>query len=304
MKASKKIRFIFEYLLILTISKLAFLLPRKLVLLLGHFFGIIIYLLDRRRKKTGLANLQLAFDESLTLKERKEIIKRAYIKMGQAALDVFLFPRFTKKSIGKIIHYEGLEHIKKAYALRKGVFLFSAHFGNWELVAHMQGHLGLPLNLVTRPMDNPYIENMAQKYRTLSGNGIIHKKDAVKGMLKTISQGGGVAIVIDQNVREGPNVFVNFFGHLASTTPSLALLALKTKATIIPVFSLLLDDGTYKIIYEREVRLPNSGDRQRDVQTLTQHCTTIIEEYVRKYPHLWMWMHQRWRTKPNHLHEK
>ncbi len=301
MKKSKKIRFFLEYLFISIVAKISYLIPRKIVFFLGSLFGRVMYTIDTKRRKTGLSNLKFAFGDSLTEIQRRNIIKRAYIKMGQSALDVFLFPRFTKESIGKTINYYGLEHIKNAYLSKKGVFLFSAHFGNWELVAHMQGHLGLPLNLVTRPLDNPYIENIARKYRTLSGNGIIYKKDAVKGMLKTISEGRGVAIVIDQNVREKPNIFVNFFGHLASTTPSLALLALKTKAAIIPVFSISLDNGTYKIIYEKEIELPNTGDRQKDVQILTQRCTTIIEDYVRKYPHQWMWMHQRWRTRPEHF---
>jgi KDO2-lipid IV(A) lauroyltransferase len=298
MKKSKKIRFFFEYLFFSSSAKISSFLPRKVVLILGGLFGRTAYLLDRKRKRTGLANLELAFGDSLSEKQRKNIIRRAYIQIGKSAVDVFLFPRFTDKAIGKTILYEGLEHIKGAYASKRGVFLFSAHFGNWELVAHMQGHLGLPLNLVTRPLDNPYIEQLAKKYRTLSGNSVIYKKEAVRGMLKSISDGQGVAIVIDQNVREKPNIFVDFFGHLASTTPSLALLALKTKAAIIPVFSILRDDGTYRIIYEKEVELPSTGDRQQDVQELTQKCTSLIEEYVRQYPHLWMWMHQRWKTKP------
>ncbi len=298
MKRSKKIRFFFEYLFFSSLAKTSFFLPRKIVLILGGLFGRTVHILDGKRRKIGLDNLKFAFGDSLSEEQRQNIIKKAYKQMGKSALDVFLFPRFTKKIIGKIIDYEGLEHIQRAYASKRGVFLFSAHFGNWELVAHMQGHLGLRLNLVTRPLDNPFIERLALKYRTLSGNGVIHKKDAVRGMLKTVSSGQGVAIVIDQNVREKPNVFVNFFGHLASTTPSLALLALKTKAAIIPVFSIFRDDGTYKIIYEKEIELPNTGDRQQDVQELTQKCTSLIEEYVRQYPHLWMWMHQRWRTKP------
>lgn len=298
MKRSKKIRFFFEYLFFSSLARISSLLPRKAVLTLGSFFGRTIHQLDGRRRRTALDNLKLAFGDSLSDKQRKDIIKRAYCQIGKSALDVFLFPRFTKKSIGKTIFYEGLEHIKRAYASKRGVFLFSAHFGNWELVAHMQGHLGLPLNLVTRPLDNPYIEKFARKYRTLSGNGVIHKKEAVRGILKTIADAQGVAIVIDQNVREKPNVFVDFFGHMASTTPTLALLALKTNAVIIPVFSIFHDNGTYEIIYEKEVELPNTGDRQKDVQELTQKCTSLIEQYVRKYPHLWMWMHQRWRTKP------
>ncbi|MEW5807228.1 MAG: lysophospholipid acyltransferase family protein [Acidobacteriota bacterium] len=298
MKKFRKARFIAEFLFFQGVASLSSILPRKVVLFIGTLFGRIIYHLDRKRKRIGMENLKMAFGGSLTPRERKKIIKKVYIQMGRCAFDVFLFPRFTKESIGKTIFYEGLENIQRAYEKKRGVFLFSAHFGNWELVAHMQGHLGFPLMLVTRPLDNPYIERkIAQKYRTLSGNGVIHKKNAVREMLKAIARGLGIAIVIDQNVREKPYVFVDFFGIPAATTPSLSLLALKTGATIIPVFSVPRDDGTYRIIYEKEVEIINTGNREKDVLDIMQTCTKIIERYVREYPHLWMWMHQRWRTK-------
>ncbi len=299
MKKSKKIRFIVEYIFFQGMAILSSFLPRSVVLRGGGLLGRFISLLDRKRKKTGLENLRMAFGESLTPAQKKRILQQSYINIGRCAFDVFFFPRFTKDSIGKMIIYEGLENIRKAYEKKKGVFLFSAHFGNWELVAHMQGHLGLPLMLVTRPLDNPYIENkIAQKYRTISGNGIIHKKNAVREMLKTLSNGLGVAIVIDQNQREHPYIFVDFFDIPAATTPSLALLALKTKAAVVPVFSIPIDNGGYRIIYEKEVELPDTGNRERDVHEMTQKCTQIIEHYVRKYPQFWMWMHQRWRTRP------
>ena len=288
-----------EYIFFQGVALTASLLPRRIVLFTGGLFGRLLFHIDKRRRRTGIENLRMAFGESLPFGKRHGIIKQAYIQMGRCAFDVFLFPRLTKDTIGRTIVYEGLENIQKAYEKKRGVFLFSAHFGNWELVAHMQGHLGLPLMLVTRPLDNPYIENkIAQKYRTISGNGVIHKKNAVREMLKAISKGLGVAIVIDQNVREQPYIFVDFFGMPAATTPSLALLAMKTKAAVVPVFSIPSDDGSYRIIYEKEIDIPNTGNREKDVLDMTQNCTKIIERYVREYPHLWMWMHQRWRTRP------
>ncbi len=299
MKKSRKMRFIVEYSFFQGMAITSSLLPRRAVLWIGGQLGCLISMLDRKRKKIGLENLKMAFGEALTPSQREGIIRQTYIHMGRCAFDVFFFPRFTEDSIGKTIIYEGLEHIQQAYKKKKGVFLFSAHFGNWELIAHMQGHLGMPLMLVTRPLDNPYIEKqIAQKYRTISGNGIIHKKNAVREMLKAISNGLGVAIVIDQNQREQPYIFVDFFDIPAATTPSLALLALKTKAAVVPVFSIPLDNGGYRIIYEKEVELPDTGNREKDVHAMTQKCTQIIERYVREYPQFWMWMHQRWRTRP------
>jgi KDO2-lipid IV(A) lauroyltransferase len=107
-----------------------------------------------------------------------------------------------------------------------------------------------------------------------------------------------VAIVIDQNVRGEDGIFVDFFGTSASTTPALATLAIKTEAPIVPVFGIPLPDGRYRIRYLPEVEYRRTGDTKRDIQELTQICTRIIEEQVRREPEFWVWMHRRWRTRP------
>jgi KDO2-lipid IV(A) lauroyltransferase len=106
-----------------------------------------------------------------------------------------------------------------------------------------------------------------------------------------------VAIVIDQDAR-GDGVFVPFFGRLASTTPTLALLALRTGAEIIPCSCRPEGDGSYTIVYDPPVEVRESGDRDADLLRLTAECTAVIERWVRERPELWLWMHRRWKTRP------
>ena len=107
-----------------------------------------------------------------------------------------------------------------------------------------------------------------------------------------------MAIVIDQNFRDEGRVFVDFFGEAAATTPALGVLAVRTQAPVIPVFSWPEPDGGYRIEYRAEVRIPLTGDRAVDALEYTRVCTRIIEEQVRARPEYWLWMHQRWRTRP------
>ena len=116
--------------------------------------------------------------------------------------------------------------------------------------------------------------------------------------LKAISEKKAVAIVIDQNVRAGARVFLEFFGRPASTTPTLALLALKTGAPIVPVFSFPGPRGSYRIVYGPEVVFQPTGDRDRDVRALTERCTRIIEDQIRARPEFWLWLHERWKSRP------
>ncbi len=273
-------------------------LPRRVRLSAGKGLGLCLYALSPRLRGMALANLDRAFGDASSPAEKTRIARASFAHLGLLLCDSLAFSRIDSGRLERIAVYEGLEHLREAYARGKGVFVFSGHYGNWEMVALLQGYLGLPLAMVTRPLDNPFLESKLHRYRTLSGNVVIHKRGAAREILRAIRQGWGVAIVIDQNVRGEDGIFVDFFGTPASTTPALATLALKTDAPIIPVFGVPLPDGRYRIRYLPRVEYRMTGDRKRDIQGLTQACTRIIEEQVKREPEYWVWMHRRWRTRP------
>ena len=103
--------------------------------------------------------------------------------------------------------------------------------------------------------------------------------------------------MIDQDAG-ADGVFVPFFGRLASTTPTLALLALRTEAPIVPVFARVEPDGTITVHIEPVVVSRPTGDRDADVLRLTAECTAIVERWARRNPEQWLWLHRRWKTRP------
>jgi KDO2-lipid IV(A) lauroyltransferase len=293
----KSLRFRLEAAFIATVSWVAGWLPRRALIALGSGLGRMFYYGAFAYRRTTLDNLRSSLGSELPESELKRIGLASWVHLGRIGFDALTFPALSDSSVGSIVHYEGLDHIRGAYARGKGVLLFSGHFGHWELVAVMQGFLGLPLALVTRRLDNPLLEERVARLRTLSGNVIIHRQGAVREMLKALRKNVGIAIVIDQDAKRG-GVFVPFFGRLASTTPTLAAIALKTGAPIVPVFSVPKPDGSYRVIYEPEVKVVDTGDREADVYRLTAECTAIIEHWVRRHPEFWLWMHRRWKTAP------
>lgn len=297
MTAARRIRFALERAVFGVLLSAGRILPRAVLIALGARMGDVAYALDRRHRRIALDNLERALGDGIDARERRRIARACWRHFGSILLDTLAFPRFDAASAGTIVRYRGLEHIRAAYASGRGVILFSGHFGHWELVAMMQGHLGIPLSLVTRPLDNRGLETLLARLRGCSGNTIIHKRNAVREMMKVLRTGGGVAIVIDQDAR-GDGVFVPFFGRPASTTPTLALLALRTGAVVVPVFSVPRADGGYDVTYEAPVEVPATDDRDADVLRWTAECTAIIERWVRHHPEYWLWMHRRWKTRP------
>lgn len=293
----KLIRYRLEAAFISTVAWLAGWVPRRLLIALGSKMAEAFYFIAFAYRRTTLENLRNALGNELPDRELRRIGLASWAHLGRIGFDALTFPTLSAESVGSIVRYRGLEHIRGAYARGKGVLLFSGHFGHWELVALMQGFLGMPLALVTRKLDNPFLEKRLARLRTLSGNEIIHRRGAVREMLKALKRNVGIAIVIDQDARRS-GVFVPFFGRPAATTPTLAAVALRTGAPIVPVFSVPRPDGSYDVIYEPEVEVVNTGDREADVHRVTAQCTAIIERWVRRHPEIWLWMHRRWKTAP------
>jgi KDO2-lipid IV(A) lauroyltransferase len=146
-------------------------------------------------------------------------------------------------------------------------------------------------------MDNRLLDRRLMELRRGAGNTVISKRRAVRESLRALARGACVAILIDQDAGADA-VFVPFFGRLAATTPTLALLALRTEAPILPMFTRVEADGTISVHIGSVVPTRPTGDRDADVLRLTAECTALVERWTRRSPEQWLWMHRRWKTRP------
>jgi KDO2-lipid IV(A) lauroyltransferase len=287
-----------EYLPIRALQLLLRLVPRRLALQIGKTAGLLAYAIDARHRQVAIDNLASRLPDAGDPRAARRIARRCFAHFGAVAVDCLLLPYRRVKDVDRLVAWEGLEHLKQAHLKGKGVFVVSAHLGNWEIVALLQGWVGLPMAMVTRPLDNPLLERMLARGRRRSGNEIVHKRRAVRGILKALADGWCVALLIDQDFVQSDRVFVEFFGSPASAAPTLGLLALRTGAPIVPVVSELLADGTYRIRYLPAIEARASGDREADVLGIMSRSTSLLEEEIRRNPGQWLWMHRRWKTRP------
>jgi KDO2-lipid IV(A) lauroyltransferase len=272
-------------------------LPRRWLLALGASAGELAYRLDRKHTRVALANLETAFGDALPPDERRRIARACWRHYGRITADAAAFHRLRPHDIGTRVRYEGQDALRAAQAEGKGVLLISGHFGHWELTAYMQGFLGCPLLLITKPIANPRLESMLAQLRSGSGNQIVSKANAVRASLRALARGIGVAVMIDQDAR-GSGIFVPFFGRPSSTISTVGTLHLRTGAAVVATFSYPEADGGWRIVYERLVFPGLSGDTERDVFRITAETTALLEARIRERPELWLWMHRRWKTPP------
>jgi KDO2-lipid IV(A) lauroyltransferase len=191
------------------------------------------------------------------------------------------------------VEFEGEERVRKAYAQGKGVLFVTGHFGFWELQAMVHALQLQPMAVLARALDNPALNTLLERVRTRTGNTVIYRRGTIRRVMRTLQAGQGVGILIDQHIQSRDAIHVDFFNRPAATTTVVAALALRTGAPVVPLFALPLGRGRYRMVYEPSVEPPQPGPDA--VREFTQRCTDVLEMYVRRHPHLWLWMHRRWR---------
>ena len=272
--------------------------PRPLSRAFAIGISQVVYLLHFRLRQVGLRNLAMVFPEKSEA-ERARVLRGGFASLGRQLAELCQFPKYTPENIDEVVTYEGLENYERAYARRKGVLFLTAHFGGWELSAFAHSLHGHWLHIVMRPMDNQYLDRLLQNYRTMHGNKTVAKDDFVRGLLAAMKAGETVGILMDTNMTPPQGIFVDFFGIPACTASGLARIALRTDAAVVPGFT-IWDPALrkYRLRFDPALELIRSGDLEADIAANTQLFTRVIEDYVRNYPDQWLWVHRRWKTRP------
>ena len=292
-----KFRHRVEHLAALSVLKLLGLLPRWLARGACEVLALGSYYFWPRLRQVGLFNLRLAFP-GWTGRARRRVLVRTFRNFGRMLADFASFPRLNRGNIERLIVYDGFEHYERAQAEGRGVIFLTAHFGNWELSSFAHSLYGYPLNFTVRQMDNPLLDALITRYRCLSGGRPIEKNEFARRALQSLKQGEAVGVLIDTNMLPAEGIFVDLFGRLACTTSAPARLARKTGAAL--VLGLAIWDSKlrkYRLRFE-PVPWIEHEDAEEEIRLNTAHFTRLIEDYIRRYPDQWLWVHRRWKTRP------
>jgi KDO2-lipid IV(A) lauroyltransferase len=274
------------------------LLPRPLALRACRAMARTAYLVSWKLRRIGDLNLQMAFPE-MRRRERRRLLRDSVANLGRQLGEFSRFSKATPETLRDIVDCEGLQHVDAARALGRGVIMITGHLGAWEMIGFALSAFGHRADFLVRRSENPAIEQLIEDRRTRFGNRTIDKRNAARAMLETLRRGDILGLLVDMNVVREQGIFVDFFGVPASTTFIAAKLSLRTGAPMVPIFALWDDRRRRYMIYiEAPLAIERSGDEEKDIRQLTLKFTKIVEEYVRRYPDQYLWIHKRWRTRP------
>lgn len=283
--------------LFLVTKRLFSILPRKFCLSQGRVLGLLFFHFDKRHRSIALSNLRSALGQDFSRLALKKIAHDCFVFFGENIFDLIKLSNLKEEEKSKLITVEGEENLQEALQEGKGVILFSAHYGAWE-IAPLFLSKKAKLSVIARPLDNKFLENELLKLRSGLGAKVIYKHQASRQILRALRANEIVAILIDQNVLRDQGVFVEFFGRQAATTPGLATFSLRTESPIIPAFCYPTRSHGYHLKILKPLKILLTENYDQDVLKITQLCTKIIEEQIRKNPIYWFWFHNRWKTRP------
>ena len=276
--------------------------PHKRIASIGRVLGMLMYGIDVRHRRIVRRNLKFVYPEWPPDRVKKKS-KRIFQNLGITILGICQMICFSSHDILKKVKIRGEEYLLNAMHNNKGVILISAHLGNWEIAPLFWPlYFNTPITIVVRKIRNKIINRWIYGLRTRFGSRVIYKDVALPEMTRTLRQGKILGILIDQGMKSSIGVKIRFFNKFVTATPVAALLAMRCKSPVLPIFCTRNDDGTFTINIEPPLVLKRTGDLSADLRTNTQIMTDAIEKAVRKYPEQWFWVHKRWRKYHPHLY--
>ena len=249
------------------------------------------------RRKVVERQIAGAFPEK-DLNQVDELSRDAFSHFGEVIIETALLPRLGRQGILDLFEgTEGFEAILDAKAAGKGIILITGHFGNWELAGAYVAARGVPIEVIVRRMNHPLFDSYVTRTREGAGMIVVYDHDAVRRTPRAFKDGHAVAFVADQGVLGLASTFVPFFGRPAKTPRGPAVFAMRYRLPTFFVAAVQEPSGKYRCVVT-PVDIPDTGDREADVDTVVARYTAILESWVRRYPGQYFWHHRRWKRQP------
>ncbi len=259
---------------------------------MGRFLGRMAGRVLKKRTQLAQKNMRLAFP-SASDEQVQVWSQQCWESLGMALSEFAKAYGMSEKDYFDWVDVQGTEHLQKAYAKKKGVILFTAHYTNWELILPYMPLTGMPLAVVARRMKNPFVNDLVTRMRSRLNVQVLMHKNAVRESMKWLKKGNVLGLLIDQRITDG-GVSVPFLGKAAHTTIMPALLALRMNVPVVPVFSLRVGKQI-RVRFCEEMDFSKYEANEADMVKATRDMTQKMEEWIQENPAYWLWIHDRWK---------
>ena len=257
----------------------------KLGFLIGKYFGPIF-----RSKELIINNLKKANIDKKNNFEK--IASNVLGNYGRIFSEYVHLKNFKNDSLQKYFSIEGLDYLKNIKKNGEKVVFISGHFNNFELMAMQIEKAGVDCAAIYRPLNNPYLNSIMEtiRIRDICKNQIKKGRAGTREIIRFLSKGTSIALMIDQRVREGEKI--DFFGNPATTTTIPAQLIKKYGCSVVPIYIERKKSHHFKMYVSKPIKI----SRSRSISEITKHLNDILEKMILKNIDQWIWTHDRWKV--------
>ncbi len=264
---------------------------------IGETLGALGYRPLGIRKRVVEGQIAAAFPD-LGHRAVVDLSRASYRNLGRTFVETALLDSLGAGGIERLVeNVEGWDAVDDAMSKGSGAIMVTGHIGNWELAGGYVAARGVPLDAIARGMANPLFDAYVTRTREEIGMNIVHDSDAVRRTPRALRAGRAVAFIADQGVKGLASTFVPFFGRPAKTPRGAAVFALRFQVPVLFVVALRQPNGRFRVIVER-IEARETGDRERDVDSIVARFTERLEHWVRVEPAQYFWQHRRWKRQP------
>ena len=271
-------------------------LPMWLTDFCAHLLGLLWFKNDARHRKITLENLTRAFGDQMTPDQIEIFGKQVFKNIVNILFEFAWTLKFDRDTFLSHFTIKGVEHVKAALARGKGVIGLLCHLGNFEMLIAGIEPVGVKGYAIYRKLDFQPLDRLIREGRRRFNLEVIPRGKSFKKAEAILKQGEIIGSLLDQSVDWYLGPFVDFFGAPACTHKGFAKLALKTRAPVLPMYT-VRKNRHFTVEILPEIPLVETGDPIKDIEINTQNYTSVIESLVRKHPDQYFWVHNRWKTK-------
>lgn len=267
-------------------------LPWRLKMAAGSGIGRLAWRFAKRRRHITATNIALCFPEKSAEAQRR-LVKDTFIANGIGLVETATGWCRDPESLRHRAVYVGQENMARAQAQDKGVLIIGVHFSTLDMGGALHA-LFFSADAVYRPHDNPLFERFMTRARHRVFDQTIDRHD-LRGVVRRLKAGHSVWYSPDQDFGRAASVFAPFFGQQASTVKLTAKIARMTGAPVVPlIFHRNPDNATYTLEALPALSEFPSGDDVADAARIN----AFIEQAIRKHPEQYLWLHRRFKTRP------
>jgi KDO2-lipid IV(A) lauroyltransferase len=291
----KRIRYHLEWAGLFLATKLIPLCSRKACYQLAQVSGTLLSFLDRHRYQIALSNLEVAFGDQLSVRERRRIARESFKQFARTMVDLLWSPRLTPLNFLWYIELQNFEETMRDTGPERSVIIACYHYGNFEWLSLACGFLDLKGTIISQEFKNSLLDPIFKKLREQSGHELIPRERGIVRLYKVLRRKGRTALLVDLTVPPSQGaVAIDCFGLKTSVTSAHAWLGERTGIPVIPAHCEPLSNGRYRLVFHPKINTTGGMSHQE----IAQACWNSFEPYVRKNPAPWLWMYKHWRYLP------